>query len=412
MASNTIIQIKRSASTATPTSLQPGELAYSYSSNNLFIGLGDGTPVNIGGVSTLVKLQAAYDAANAAVGGTAADGWAREQANGAFAHANSAYDAANTAYDHADAAYGEANSAYSYAGTVETYAQSGFSHANSAYDAANTAYTHADAAYGEANSAYSYAGTVETYAQSGFSHANSAYDQANTATTIGSAAYDAANTAQTTADAAFDAANNVVSTFTINGDTGTDTFATGGTLTFTGGDGVDTTVTDDVVTIDVDNTVIRTSGTQTIDGTLAITGDLVVSGNTVTQDVHTIVVEDSLIELAANNNISDALDIGLFGQYNDGTVKYTSFVRDASDGKYKLLTGGSEKPAAGNTVNVAAFSTGTLVADIEAGAVSTGTLTATGLAYLATPAPTSAFMYVDDVTGEVKYSYTVDGGAF
>jgi hypothetical protein len=38
-------------------------------------------------------------------------------------------------------------------------------------------------------------------------------------------------------------------TFTIAGDSGTDTFTTGGTLTFTGGEGIDTAVTDDIVTI-------------------------------------------------------------------------------------------------------------------------------------------------------------------
>lgn len=42
MASNTEILIKRSFSTDTPSSLRDGELAYSYSSNNLFIGTPDG----------------------------------------------------------------------------------------------------------------------------------------------------------------------------------------------------------------------------------------------------------------------------------------------------------------------------------------------------------------------------------
>jgi len=40
--------------------------------------------------------------------------------------------------------------------------------------------------------------------------------------------------------------------------------------------------------------------------------------------------------------------------------------RDASDsGKYKLLTGGTTKPSAGNTVDPTTFSTGTLVANVE-----------------------------------------------
>lgn len=41
MASNTLIQIKRSQTTAAPPSLANGELAYSFSSNKLFIGQTD-----------------------------------------------------------------------------------------------------------------------------------------------------------------------------------------------------------------------------------------------------------------------------------------------------------------------------------------------------------------------------------
>ena len=103
---------------------------------------------------------------------------------------------------------------------------------------------------------------------------------------------------------------------------------------------------------------------------MAITGNLVVSGNTITQDVETIVAQDSLIELAANN-AADALDIGFFGSYVSAGTKYTALFRDASDsGKYKLLTGGTEKPSAGNTVNAQAFSTATLQANITGGTVS------------------------------------------
>lgn len=49
MSANTIISIKRSQSTDTPLSLANGELAYSYSSNKLFIGRTDtsGSPVTV-----------------------------------------------------------------------------------------------------------------------------------------------------------------------------------------------------------------------------------------------------------------------------------------------------------------------------------------------------------------------------
>jgi hypothetical protein len=162
----------------------------------------------------------------------------------------------------------------------------------------------------------------------------------------------------------------ISTTLSIAGDTGTDTVnLNGGTLTFEGGDGITSTVTNDKASFAVDNTVIRTTG-GTISGDLAITGNLVISGNTVTQDVETMKVEDSLIQLAANN-AADAVDIGFFGQYNDGTTKYTTLFRDASDsGKYKLLTGGTTIPSAANSVDPSTYSTATLVANITGGTVS------------------------------------------
>src|SRR5210317_692119 len=52
--------------------------------------------------------------------------------------------------------------------------------------------------------------------------------------------------------------------FDIAGDSGTDTFTTGDTLTFAGGTGIDTTITDDNVSIAIDSTVTTNSGTQTL----------------------------------------------------------------------------------------------------------------------------------------------------
>ena len=56
----------------------------------------------------------------------------------------------------------------------------------------------------------------------------------------------------------------ISTSFTIAGDTGTDTFNNGGTLTFVGGDGLTSTVTNDTVTFDIDSTVATLTGTQTL----------------------------------------------------------------------------------------------------------------------------------------------------
>jgi hypothetical protein len=93
----------------------------------------------------------------------------------------------------------------------------------------------------------------------------------------------------------------------IAGDTGTDTISLASeTLTFTGGDGVTTSVSSSAVTIDVDSTVVRTSGAQTIGGdktfsdNVVINGNLTVSGSTTTVNTETILLADNIITLNSN----------------------------------------------------------------------------------------------------------------
>ena len=208
----------------------------------------------------------------------------------------------------------------------------------------------------------------------------------------------------------------ISSSFDIAGDTGTGTVAGGETLTFVGRDGITTVAVDanNSILVDVDNTVVRTTG-GTISGDLAITGNLIISGNTVTQDVETMKVEDSLIQLAANN-AADAVDIGFFGQYDDGTTKYTTLFRDASDsGKYKLLTGGTTIPSAANSVDPSTYSTATLVANITGGTVS-GLTSAIGVADGGTGAGTftAGGIIMGNDTGALSVlansTYTLTGG--
>jgi len=103
------------------------------------------------------------------------------------------------------------------------------------------------------------------------------------------------------------------------------------------------------------------NGTGRFTSDLTVDGDLTVSGTTITMNASTIEVEDPLISLSSNNS-ADVTDIGFYGQYNDGSVKYTGLIRDASDsGQYKLFKELQEEPT--TTINTAG--TGYTLADFE-----------------------------------------------
>ena len=129
----------------------------------------------------------------------------------------------------------------------------------------------------------------------------------------------------------------ISTTLNIAGDSGTDAVALAtDTITFKGGDGITSNVfaANTTVILDVDNTVLRNSGNQFISGDLSLTGSLYVAGNTTTVDTTTVSTADSLIRLAANNTVSDILDIGFYGVANTnpsvtGSTTYHGLVRKA-----------------------------------------------------------------------------------
>lgn len=154
-------------------------------------------------------------------------------------------------------------------------------------------------------------------------------------------------------------ANPASSSFTIAGETGTDTFNTGETLTFAAANGISTAVTDGTVTFGVDtgSTLTVNSTGMHVNSALSITdltlsGNLTVSGTLTTIDTNNLVVEDPLIKLANGNATTDSLDVGFYGVYGSTGAKYTGLFRDATDGIYNLYTGSQEEPT--TTVNTAA----------------------------------------------------------
>jgi hypothetical protein len=89
---------------------------------------------------------------------------------------------------------------------------------------------------------------------------------------------------------------------------------------------------------------------------LTLSGNLTVQGTTTTVSATNLEVTDSLIYLSADQYDTDTVDIGIFGAYGDANAGHfhTGIVRDASDAKWKLISGASEP-----TGNVIDFATAT-----------------------------------------------------
>jgi len=171
------------------------------------------------------------------------------------------------------------------------------------------------------------------------------------------------------------AANVAISTnLNITADTGANTVSLADdTLAFVGGDGITTTIDpSNNVKFDVDNTVIRTTGDQAIVGDFEITGNLVVSGNTISIDSEVLRVNDSII-LLANNNVDDLVDIGFTAHYGTNGDLHTGLVRHAQDKFWYLFQDYDEHFIHGtNTIDPTdpTFNVATLVANITGGTVS------------------------------------------
>jgi len=324
---NTVIQLKFSEVTAVPTTLNVAEPAYSNTSGKLFIGQAGNQVIAIGGryYTQLLENAASANTANTIV---------KRDTAGIFS--------ATAIYA---SLFGNANTASTWA-TARTIGVSG-----------------------DAN------GTVSI---DGSANANIPLTLGNSGVTAGSyGSLTQIPTFSVDAKGRITAAANVAISTTLNiaGDAGTDAVALAtDTITFKGGDGITTAVTaaNTTVIIDVDNTVVRTSGPQSISGDLSVTGNLTITGTTTTVNTSTVTTTDSLIKLATNNTVGDVLDIGFYGQANTGTsVTYHGLVRQAA-GNFFLFKGLVTDPTSNTlaTGSLTAANTATLRANITGGTVS------------------------------------------
>lgn len=104
---------------------------------------------------------------------------------------------------------------------------------------------------------------------------------------------------------------------------------------------------------------------------LTLSGNLTVSGTLTTIDTANLVVEDPIIKLANGNGTTDSLDIGFYGQYGSSGSKFTGLFRDATDGIYKLYAGSQTEPTSTVDTGAAGYTTATLAAYLNSGALTT-----------------------------------------
>jgi hypothetical protein len=332
---NTALRIKRSTTTGVPGSLQSGELAYSYQSNTMFIGSPAGTGViNIGGLyyTNTIENASSSNGSNTLV---------KRDING-----NIAVGYLTAAGIDVSSITGNANSATQF--QIDRYINvSGGDITASAQLFNGTANATLSAALNNITGL-----TAGTYGGS---------------TVIPIIQVAANGRVMTIANSA-----TISTSLNYAGDTGTDTIdLVADTLTFTGGEGITSTVGTNSVTFDVDNTVVRAntaSLTQTIDGNITISGNLTVLGSETIVDVTTLEISDPLIYLAGNNYTSDAVDIGFIGHYNNGSNVHAGFIRHAGDKDFYVFDSYNVEPESSNVIDITG--NGFRVANLHANLIS------------------------------------------
>ena len=366
------IQIKRSDSTATPTTLSAGELAYSGNSDKLFIGHPDGSTgvITIGGSYYTAIVDGATDANTASklVQRDSSGNFSAGTITAALSGNASTATALETARTIGGVSFdGSANINLPGVNTSGTQDTSGNAATATALETSRTiAFT------GDATASGSFDGSAN-------------YSQALTLATVNSNVGSFGSTSAVpviTVNAkgliTAVSTSTISTSFNVAADSGTtDNVAGGETLTLAGGTGVTSTVSDNQVSFAIGQSVGTsdnvTFNNVTVDGTLTsdditstnisvagnatITGNLTVSGTTTTVNSNTVNIGDNIMVLNSDETGTPSQDAGF--EVERGTSTNVSFFGDESEG-YFSINDASTTSKVLTAGNFAASFTGTL----------------------------------------------------
>ena len=177
-------------------------------------------------------------------------------------------------------------------------------------------------------------------------YATGAYGKANSANVLAQASFDAGNTSATLQSGINSTQNTNISAV--------DTYAgsaynkANNALPLTGG---------------------SITGSLSVSQDLSVSGNLTVLGTTTTINTSSLVVNDSLLVLGVGNYVSDALDLGFSGHYNDGTNAHAGIIRDAGTKEFYVFKGYTPEHSANNNIDInhASFAKANVNADYVKG---------------------------------------------
>jgi len=144
---------------------------------------------------------------------------------------------------------------------------------------------------------------------------------------------------------------------------------TGVTLTNNSGEGATPTV---AIGQDVSTNASVVFHTLETTHDLTIGGNFYVSGSIVTENQTSLEIDDPFIYLNGSSSVSN-VDIGIAGNYNDGTYRHAGIFRDATDGKFKFFDSYTPEPSNPIDTGHASYSPAPVVAETFESTVTTGT---------------------------------------